>query len=218
MAEPTPIPQDEFDNWVRVAPVVAALKAHIPNTWMEALVGRIHSGSIRIAAGELTAISERGDHQTGWRIHLPRPAWIMYASDKFWEMGDHTAYEARDNTGYGGHRVAAEIHGVRINPDDLAGFYADVGLPAPTASVTSPAESPLAVGRQGGRPPNPHWEEAINTIWKAIYEGWQPTRQAEIETRLAEWFSSSGKEEPGQTQRRQRARMIWTALDEGVGN
>lgn len=162
MADDVSIERQEFEQWIKIKSVVDAVALARPHTCLDILKARIRSGSLRLAARELIEFSDRGERRPAmWFVLLRPPGWIEHADDKFWDVGDQTVRVARDETGYAGTRVRTEIHGVRIEPNDVDALFVELGIkkdrtPPSTASHSADVQALLAsVSKSLGGPPSP---------------------------------------------------------------
>ena len=88
---------------------------------------------------------------------------------------------------------------------------------AADVSADKPTPSKPIVNR-GGRPPAPFADDLMCAIWASIYRGdLQPTLQADVEKAIKDWTVAHGHD-LGDTSARDKARKIWLAMQQEVGN
>ena len=102
----------------------------------------------------------------------------------------------------------------------------DISMPEITplaeqiADLLKPQGTPRHTIETRGRKPKWDWERAGLAVLGRIYRGElpEPKSQGEVEARLSDWFSATyDSATPGETQIRERARLIWREISE-VGN
>jgi hypothetical protein len=87
----------------------------------------------------------------------------------------------------------------------------DFAPPPPPASNPSGAAEPAR--NKGGRPKHEFWEELWVEIARQLYIGdLKPKTQADIEAAMHQWITDQGHGAGGTTVR-DRARMLWRALE-----
>ena len=85
---------------------------------------------------------------------------------------------------------------------------------SPSANIS--ASPPIK--NAGGRPPAAFADDLMCAVWASIYRGdFMPARQADIEKALKTWAVDQGHE-LGDTSARDKARKIWNAMHQEVGN
>src|ERR1017187_7817120 len=101
---------EEFERWEPIKRALTTVLLLAPHTCIDILKARIRSGSIAIAAKEFRKFNERGRPSPPTHLMLlDASRWIDHVDERFWDVGDHTVRVRRENTGYGGTRIEAEI-------------------------------------------------------------------------------------------------------------
>lgn len=159
----TNIAEGDFRAWVTVKTALQVVTELEPHQCMDILKARIRSGRIKVAARRVVEFDREGREtatQHFARIHA-KP-WIDHADDRFWTIGDHSFRLSRDDEGYNGTYIAAEIEGVRLEPDALEELRLELGgLPRADPEVLKPAQisrAPAPITPLRGRtslPPTP---------------------------------------------------------------
>ena len=96
-------------------------------------------------------------------------------------------------------------YGVTFNKEDILCTLGLDALPQDAAAALAPSKS--------GRPPAGWWDDLWVEMARQLYAGdLQPKRQADIETAMKNWVSSSGYSVADSTVR-PRARKLWHAIN-----
>ena len=98
------------------------------------------------------------------------------------------------------------LYGAPAPVADHLGLHAVSVLTAPLGELPAQTSNP----RGAGRKPNPYWEEAIIRIAHTIHLGdFKPKTQAEVAEALRAWITGQGHPEPGDTQLKTRAKLVF---------
>ena len=100
------------------------------------------------------------------------------------------------------------LHGVHFLKESL-------GALAPATMATSPSSVPK---NKGGRPPAAFADDLMCAIFGLVHQGdFEPKNQAEVEKAMLDWALRNGHE-LGVTVAREKARKVFAALTQEVGN
>lgn len=195
----------EFDTWVTPTDALASFKNKPLESCQRSIAERLSKGLLQAAAR--TTVFRNGETKDFYLI-LGRDwgSWVYGIDVDFWTMGDTTIPMA-DSTGYGTATRGHSYFGVKIDPVGLAqinGYGADAKAVPPTTVQTAPTAT--------GLPSKWYWEPLLIEIARQLYAGeLQPKSQADIQRAMHDWLTKQG-ETGGDTQVKNRARMLWAAI------
>ena len=130
--------------------------------------------------------------------------WAYWDDDAFWEMGT-TTFPARDPTGYGGlSSDGTTAYGVKLEANGIVLLGGKIAQ-QPRLEIAPEKHA-------GGRPPHRYWEAVLIEMARQLHAGdLQPAKQGDIETAMHDWLVANGHD-PGTTQVRERAKLLWNAI------
>lgn len=133
----------------------------------------------------------------------------------FWERFTHPDSSAQD-------WELGTFSGKGAGPDGLRYLtLKDVRFLRTSLDALMPTATPrhvIAPSKPGGRPPAAFADDLMCAVWASIYRGdLEPKRQAEVERAIKDWATAQGHD-LGDTLAREKARKIWHAMSEEVGN
>jgi hypothetical protein len=175
-----------------------------------ALCKRAHAGMVRSRAQRFIIAGRVRDN-----VELPPVFWWAEGHEALhqnWRTGDFDTWPdsgllSRDLRLSAG-KVHLEAFNVSFLRSDVEKMIpADLAPPPPPAAPAGPARN------KGGRPRHEFWEELWVEIARQLYIGdLKPKTQADIEAAMHQWISDQGHEAGGTTVR-DRARMLWRAIE-----
>lgn len=162
------------------------------------ICARAHAGLIRARADRFMM-----DERSQENFEIPKLFWWAEGHEALkqdWEAGDFDTWSKETN-----HLRAFGVSFLRTDIEKLIPAGSAKPVPAPPAT---------AVGRKpGGRPKHEFWEDLWVEIARQLYVGdLKPKTQADIEAAMHQWISDQGYEAGGTTVR-DRARVLWRALE-----
>jgi len=197
----TALTEQEFERWVRIREAVETVASVHPHAWQDILAARIRSGSLRLAARESIQVDAKGKTESVAFVRVVAAPWIAGVGGRFWEVGDHTLRVRVKSPDYGLTMVGLELHGMRIDPDDVAALRRDLGIAGGVAD-SAPR----------GRPRWPHWDEFWAQTAAQFARGeFVAASQADIERRMAA-IADRFLDPPNESTLRIRASLLWKAL------
>jgi hypothetical protein len=188
------------EEWISAAAVIALLKAAKVDyfTATESICSRASEGMIRTRAERF--VEEGSTNRVRDNFELPREFWSGVLKQN-WKIGDFEKW---------GQTLRLKAFGVSF-------LYAEIEKMIPTRTPAAPSHPPAQAAEptrnKGGRPRREFWEELWVEIARQLYVGdLQPKTQADIEGAMHQWISDNGHD-AGETVVRDRARMLWRAIN-----
>lgn len=215
--------QDEIHGWLRPSEALAALTIDW-DVGANEIARQLWNGRIRSGADLTFHKNGRQQEQRGlipkeWWGHVPN---LDNSGHAFWQTGGLSFFHQHSSRSDDETRI--EAFDIRLEPVGILAPMVQRGTaltgpapvtdllgPAAVAALTSPSVPDSMVNIRGaGRSPLPYWEEAVLMIAQRMSLGdFKPQRQAEVGRALADWIVAKGYPEPGPTQLKKRAKMVF---------
>ncbi|UPK00506.1 hypothetical protein [Bradyrhizobium sp. 170] len=204
------------EKWISAAEAIGLLAPGGKDQFAAkmALCKRAHAGMVRSRAQRFIIAGRVRDN-----VELPPVFWWAEGHEALhqnWHTGDFDTWPdsgllSRDLRLSAG-KVHLEAFDVSFLRSDLEKMIpADLAPPPPPALNSAAAAEPAR--NKGGRPRHEFWEELWVEIARQLYIGdLKPKTQADIEAAMHQWIADQGREAGGTTIR-DRARMLWRAIE-----
>jgi hypothetical protein len=206
--------KEEWNSAAEAVQLLApALKGE--HTAKMTLCKRAHAGMIRTRA-ERFIVAERAADS----VEIPAVFWWAEghaALNQNWRAGDFDTWVESHKLHRDLRFSGGKVHLEAFNVSFLRSAVEKL-IPASTVSpVAQPGQGEVQPAtpspNKGGRPRREFWEELWVEISRQLYVGdLKPKTQADIEAAMHQWISDQGHESGG-TAVRDRARMLWRAIE-----
>jgi len=201
------------EEWISAAEAVLLIAPVLKGEYTAkmTLCKRAHAGLVRARAQRFIVQGGVRDN-----VELPSVFWWAEGHDALhqnWSAGDFDTW-ADSHLLSGDLRLSAgKVHLEAFNVSFLRSdvqkmIPAEANLPLNQAAAYSPPPR-----NKGGRPKHGFWEELWAEMARQLYVGdLKPKTQADVEAAMHQWISNKGYEAGG-TPVRDRARMLWRAIE-----
>jgi hypothetical protein len=204
------------ENWITAAQAVQLLAPTLKEYTARIIIcTRAHAGMIRARAERFIVAGRSIDN-----VELPPIFWWAKGHEALhqnWRAGDFDTWVESHKLGRDFRLSAGKVHLEAFNVSFLRSEIEKLMLPdtpAPAPDPSTEAAAPSEPERnKGGRPPRGFWEELWVEIARQLYVGeLKPKTQADIEAAMHQWITDHNHE-AGETTVRDRARMLWRAIE-----